>query len=1168
PNGQPMRREPAVREHVIIHVQEFTAQLGHNSLTNREAAALESQSKLCIRVLRRVDCEIPQVASLRLAQAVQLDTVSAPLSRDVLLEQQTPLVQDERFVHGNVLTRHFFTSFGNCSSSAHSSNIFHALRFVQLKLEASNLGEPLVFPETRLHSAQHPFQPEQTATLLPLRLHCSDRRLKRRRSQDCLLPAACCSDRRLKRSQDCLLPAACCSDRRLKRRRSQDCLLPAACCSDRRLKRRRSQDCLLPALAAVTAGSSGDDRRTVCCLPLAAVTAGSLLRVLSSTSVEMRLSNVHYAAADAQDAECNQDPREVKEDDSDDFDIQAVLLAVCCSTTNSRSVLDCNARLHGLALGNRWSSNGSRSTMSWFPFRQGWLRQRASGPGPGAPTHAPRNFSYTATTNSWYRTAHHQDVVAEPDDSTRSSDRPPLEPAVTAASGRQQTVLRSSPLEPAVTAASGRQQTVLRSSPLEPAVTAASGRQQTVLRSSPLEPAVTAASGRQQTVLRSSPLEPAVTAASGRQQTVLRSSPLEPAVTAASGRQQTVLRSSPLEPAVTAASGRQQTVLRSSPLEPAVTAASGRQQTVLRSSPLEPAVTAASGRQQTVLRSSPLEPAVTAASGRQQTVLRSSPLEPAVTAASGRQQTVLRSSPLEPAVTAASGRQQTVLRSSPLEPAVTAASGRQQTVLRSSPLEPAVICKSPNGFHKRTVPRWKAEYKVRRQLLLSCVSLAKDSFCSSDGGCGGGGEGGISGLEDADPWLVAQVQRAQLRVFIVLVLTSSVDQTVSGAADAAVALVVLVFFVVVADLLDVAVGGSGGSFSRLALGAEGGRDASLGSAAVEAQSAWHLDRICRRSQGVAMLSKRLIGWLFEWASLGALALSPSAFSDSWSILVTSDASLNATGWPTELGTAVQPEVCSTGTSSASQSNKPVATQDNTEVAGQQSSGPQISKRMAASSDASPIQPADSQPGQQLRKTVLQSLRQLRQASQQQILQPVVLHMQPVFVPAAGQVRAEQAGALLLLVLQQILLSRRSLQPALKHGGNAAGTTWQSLVRQAAVLRSELGRVGQTVAHGAAVQSEAAASRWRVSPGVVRLQPVDVVRHKRAEGAHQSQHPCRGDLREDAHKIVFYKKVFLKSKKVFLKSKKVFLKSKKKSSQAELAKVFPRSSTSKAATPGP
>uniref|UniRef100_A0A1I8GR22 Secreted protein n=1 Tax=Macrostomum lignano TaxID=282301 RepID=A0A1I8GR22_9PLAT len=78
--------------------------------------------------------------------------------------------------------------------------------------------------------------------------------------------------------------------------------------------------CRLP-LAAVTAGSSGDDRRTVCCLPLAAVTAGSLLRVLSSTSVEMRLSNVHYAAADAQDAECNQDPREVKEDDSDDFDM-------------------------------------------------------------------------------------------------------------------------------------------------------------------------------------------------------------------------------------------------------------------------------------------------------------------------------------------------------------------------------------------------------------------------------------------------------------------------------------------------------------------------------------------------------------------------------------------------------------------------------------------------------------------------------------------------------------------------------------------------------------------------------------------------------------------------------------------------------------------------------
>uniref|UniRef100_A0A1I8FDQ4 Secreted protein n=1 Tax=Macrostomum lignano TaxID=282301 RepID=A0A1I8FDQ4_9PLAT len=75
----------------------------------------------------------------------------------------------------------------------------------------------------------------------------------------------------------------------------------------------RSQDCLLPAASAAvtTAQATIED---CCCLPLAAVTTGSsggrsLLRVLSSTSVEMRQSNVHYAAADAQNAECTQDPR-------------------------------------------------------------------------------------------------------------------------------------------------------------------------------------------------------------------------------------------------------------------------------------------------------------------------------------------------------------------------------------------------------------------------------------------------------------------------------------------------------------------------------------------------------------------------------------------------------------------------------------------------------------------------------------------------------------------------------------------------------------------------------------------------------------------------------------------------------------------------------------------
>uniref|UniRef100_A0A1I8GE88 RGS domain-containing protein n=1 Tax=Macrostomum lignano TaxID=282301 RepID=A0A1I8GE88_9PLAT len=108
--------------------------------------------------------------------------------------------------------------------------------------------------------------------------------------------------------------------------RSQDCLLPAASAAvTTGSSGGRSQDCLLPAAsAAVTTGSSGGGRSLLRVLP--STSAARVLRAneglmkehiirfsseeifaiyLSSrriSSVEMRLSNVHYAAADAQDA--------------------------------------------------------------------------------------------------------------------------------------------------------------------------------------------------------------------------------------------------------------------------------------------------------------------------------------------------------------------------------------------------------------------------------------------------------------------------------------------------------------------------------------------------------------------------------------------------------------------------------------------------------------------------------------------------------------------------------------------------------------------------------------------------------------------------------------------------------------------------------------------------
>uniref|UniRef100_A0A1I8IQ94 Clade I nitrous oxide reductase n=1 Tax=Macrostomum lignano TaxID=282301 RepID=A0A1I8IQ94_9PLAT len=72
----------------------------------------------------------------------------------------------------------------------------------------------------------------------------------------------------------------------------------------------RSQDCLLPATsAAVTTGSSGG-RSQDCLLPAACCSDHRLKRrTIAAPRVEMRQSNVHYAAADAQNAECTQDPR-------------------------------------------------------------------------------------------------------------------------------------------------------------------------------------------------------------------------------------------------------------------------------------------------------------------------------------------------------------------------------------------------------------------------------------------------------------------------------------------------------------------------------------------------------------------------------------------------------------------------------------------------------------------------------------------------------------------------------------------------------------------------------------------------------------------------------------------------------------------------------------------
>uniref|UniRef100_A0A1I8GZP1 Lipoamide acyltransferase component of branched-chain alpha-keto acid dehydrogenase complex, mitochondrial n=1 Tax=Macrostomum lignano TaxID=282301 RepID=A0A1I8GZP1_9PLAT len=71
----------------------------------------------------------------------------------------------------------------------------------------------------------------------------------------------------------------------------------------------------------------------------------------------------------------------------------------------------------------------------------------------------------------------------------------------------------------------------------------------------------------------------------------------------------------------------------------------------------------------------------------------------------------------------------------------------------------------------------------------------------------------------------------------------------------------------------------------------------------------------------------------------------SPFSDSWSIHLPPRP--EAAGAPTEVGTAAQPDIRNTGTSGASQSAA-AAAQDNTGVAGQQDSGPQISKKKARS----------------------------------------------------------------------------------------------------------------------------------------------------------------------------------------------------------------------------
>ena len=92
--------KPFVGKNPVPLVKQVMAKFDHHFFA--EGQVVQPSTKCRVLLWGGMDKKIKQVSSRGLASAVQLDAILGSLRRDVLLEPQSPLVQDKRFINADL----------------------------------------------------------------------------------------------------------------------------------------------------------------------------------------------------------------------------------------------------------------------------------------------------------------------------------------------------------------------------------------------------------------------------------------------------------------------------------------------------------------------------------------------------------------------------------------------------------------------------------------------------------------------------------------------------------------------------------------------------------------------------------------------------------------------------------------------------------------------------------------------------------------------------------------------------------------------------------------------------------------------------------------------------------------------------------------------------------